>query len=74
MYQKTSFKVKVTKVKVVGQGHKGQCQRLHGSRSKAVGQGNRVKVKVVPIVLREVRHAGVLNKISYHGSPYVSLP
>ncbi len=44
-----------------GQGHKGQG---HRSRSKPVGQGHEVKVKVVwgllyPIDSREVRHAGV---------------
>ncbi len=73
-------KVKVTKVKnvkitvfnlvsekmVQGQGHKGQGHQGQGrrSRSKVVGQGHRVKVKIVwgvlyPIDSREVRHAGV---------------
>ena len=46
---------------VQDQGHKGQGRR---SRSKVIGQGHRVKVKVVwgvlyPIESREVRHAGV---------------
>ncbi len=78
-------KVKVTKVKnvkipvfslvsekvVQGQRHEGQGQ---GSRSKAIGQDHRVKVKVVwgvlyPIDSREVRHAGVFiwNKEIYKG-------
>ena len=58
-FQKRWSKVKVTWVKVKVTKVKGRR-----SRSKVVGQGHRVKVKVVwgvlyPIDSREVRHAGV---------------